>query len=297
MVELSAVPRRSTTGVVFSLVVHLIMGVGVAGFVPGRAVQRHGPAERVVAHLTFDPDEMRTLLNRSAPEPSEIALPAPVPAPSRTPASPVSSPPAAEPEPAPAVPVAAAVAALNTSTLPPALMQPSQQVQPSFTPPAEVRPREVVGTFDERHDSAARRPVEAPARAVVAAGFGSAEPARPVAGDRSSVRSAGFDARAAAPVPVVAQRQPIDTPVAIVFKPEPRYTDEAKALRIEGQVVLDVEFTATGEVRVLAVLAGLGHGLDEAAARATEQIRFRPARAAGSAVDFRAIVHVQFRLS
>lgn len=292
MVELSAVPRRSTTGVVFSLVLHLIMAVGVAAYVPARAERVPRPPERVVARLTFSPDELRAVLTSpSTPEPAEIASPA-APAHPRTPAPP----PAAALAPVPAVPVAAPVVALDTSTLPPALMQPPQPVQPSFA--AEVRPREVVGTFDARRDSAAKRPVETTARDVVAAGFGSAEPVRPVASDRgSSIRSAGFDARDAAPVPSVAAPRPIDTPVAIVFKPEPRYTDEAKALRIEGQVVLDVEFTASGEVRVLAVLAGLGHGLDEAAARAAERIRFRPARAAGSAVDFRAIVHVQFRLS
>ena len=296
MVELSAVPRRSATGVVLSLVFHLIMAAGVAGYVPARAERARRPAERLAAHLTFSPDELRAVLNApSAFEPAGNASPDLPPSPLRPPAP--ASRPTAAPEPAPAVPVAAPVAPLDVSTLPPALTEPPQPAQPSFIPPADARPREVVGAFDTRRQSG-RRPVEALARPVAAAGFGSAEPARPVAGDRSSgVRSAGFDARAAAPVPVVAQRQPIDTPVAIVFKPEPRYTDEAKALRIEGEVVLDVEFAATGEARVLAVLTGLGHGLDEAAARATEQIRFRPARAAGSAVDFRTVVHVQFRLS
>ena len=150
--------------------------------------------------------------------------------------------------------------------------------------------------FDERRDSAVR-PADTRIRPVAAAGFSSAEPARAPAAEKGSVRPAGFDVRAAPAEVPLAPRQPIDTPVAIVFKPEPLYTDEAKALRIEGQVVLDVEFAATGEVRVLAVVRGLGHGLDEAAARAAAQIRFKPAKAGGNPVDFRTTVHVQFRLS
>jgi TonB family protein len=83
----------------------------------------------------------------------------------------------------------------------------------------------------------------------------------------------------------------------VLFKPVPVYTDEARARRIEGDVILDVEFTATGTVRVIGVVKGLGFGLDEMARRATEQIRFRPATSAGTAVDFRARLTVVFRLT
>ena len=90
---------------------------------------------------------------------------------------------------------------------------------------------------------------------------------------------------------------PIDRPVEIAFKPTPEYTDEARSARIEGTVSLELEFTAAGDVRVLRVVRGLGHGLDEAAQRAALRMRFKPAQSAGRPVDSRATVHITFRLS
>jgi TonB family protein len=132
---------------------------------------------------------------------------------------------------------------------------------------------------------------------VKTAGFGSGAPAarRVVDGE---VLTAGFDQRASAPRPAVATAtKPADRPVEIVFKPTPEYTDEARSARIEGTVSLELEFTAAGEVRVLRVVRGLGHGLDEAAQRAALRMRFTPAQSDGRAVDSRATVHITFRLS
>jgi TonB family protein len=56
-------------------------------------------------------------------------------------------------------------------------------------------------------------------------------------------------------------------------------------------------FTATGQVRVLRLLRGLGYGLDEAAMRAAEKIRFSPAQQEGRAVDSTATLHIVFQLS
>ena len=128
-------------------------------------------------------------------------------------------------------------------------------------------------------------------------GFGSEAPApRRVA--NGEVQTAGFDQRASAPAqPSVAATKPIDRPVEIVFKPTPEYTDEARSARIEGTVSLELEFTAAGDVRVLRVVRGLGHGLDEAAQRAALRIRFKPAQSDGRPVDSRATVHITFRLS
>jgi hypothetical protein len=49
--------------------------------------------------------------------------------------------------------------------------------------------------------------------------------------------------------------------------------------------------------RVLRVVQGLGYGLDEAAEQAAKRIRFKPAQADGRAVDYRATVHITFRIS
>ena len=88
-----------------------------------------------------------------------------------------------------------------------------------------------------------------------------------------------------------------DAPVALLSKPTPSYTLEARQRKIEGDVEVDVEFTATGQVHVLRVVQGLGYGLDEAAVKAAEQIRFAPARRDGQPVDARGRLRIVFRLS
>lgn len=136
--------------------------------------------------------------------------------------------------------------------------------------------------------------------AVTTGGFGSAAPApRRAANGSGEVQTAGFDQRASAPAQssVAAVTRPVDRPVEIIFKPTPEYTDEARSARIEGTVSLELEFTAAGDVRVLRVVRGLGHGLDEAAQRAALRIRFKPARSDAGPVDSRATVHITFRLS
>src|ERR1700685_3629525 len=87
------------------------------------------------------------------------------------------------------------------------------------------------------------------------------------------------------------------TPIEILFKPKPAYTDDGRAKKIEGDVVLQVLFTASGEVKVLSVVQGLGHGLDESAQTAARQIRFRPAQQDGQPVDLTANVRIVFALA
>ncbi len=132
--------------------------------------------------------------------------------------------------------------------------------------------------------------------AVTTGGFGSGARA-PRTTNKGEVQTAGFDQRAAAQPTVAAATKPIGRPVEIVFKPTPEYTDEARSARIEGTVSLELEFTAAGDVRVLRVVRGLGHGLDEAAQQAALRIRFKPAESDGGPVDSRATVHITFRLS
>lgn len=87
------------------------------------------------------------------------------------------------------------------------------------------------------------------------------------------------------------------TPVEITFKPNPIYTDEARNLKLEGEVLLEMSFTANGTLHVNRVVKGLGHGLDEAAIAAANKIRFKPALRAGQPVDSTAVVHVVFQLA
>jgi TonB family protein len=144
--------------------------------------------------------------------------------------------------------------------------------------------------------SAAASPRGTVKGAVTTGGFSSVASA-PRETASGEVQTAGFDQRAAAQPVVAAVTKPVDQPVEIVFKPTPEYTDEARSARIEGTVSLELEFTAAGDVRVLRVVRGLGHGLDEAAQRAALRMRFKPAQSDGRPVDSRATVHITFRLS
>jgi TonB family protein len=90
---------------------------------------------------------------------------------------------------------------------------------------------------------------------------------------------------------------PPQIPVEILFKPRPDYTEEARKAKLEGEVLVRVLFSATGGVRVLDVVRGLGHGLDENAVRAVQQIKFRPAQRDGQPVDATATVHIVFQLA
>ena len=87
------------------------------------------------------------------------------------------------------------------------------------------------------------------------------------------------------------------TPVEITYKPKPIYTDEARQMKLEGEVLLEVSFGANGSLHVNRVVRGLGHGLDEAAVNAANKMRFKPALRSGQAVDSTAIVHVVFQIA
>jgi TonB family protein len=126
----------------------------------------------------------------------------------------------------------------------------------------------------------------------------------PARASGAAVRSGGFDpgAGAAGGAQASLQRREtakasLDTEVEILTKPKPVYTEEARRLRIEGDVVLRVTFGASGTLVVLGVVEGLGHGLDAAAMEAARKITFTPARRNGQPVDHTATLRVVFRLA
>lgn len=143
------------------------------------------------------------------------------------------------------------------------------------------------------------------ARAVVAsAGFGDGVAVGGGGNGRGAagqvVREAGF--ADSAPVKTVAatakaEAPPAQQPVQIEYKPTPAYTTEARQMHIEGDVLVEVTFTADGRVHVKRVVRGLGHGLDEQAVKAAEQIRFKPAMRGGSPVDSTAVLHIVFQIA
>ncbi len=140
-------------------------------------------------------------------------------------------------------------------------------------------------------------------RGVVAStGFGSgaAVGSSTVPNTRGTVREGAFgdaDVVPSQPKPKAATPVVNTLPVEITYKPRPVYTDEGRQLKIEGEVLLQVVFTAEGQIRIVKVVRGLGHGLDESAVRAAEKIQFKPALKDGHPADFQAILHIEFALA
>ena len=140
---------------------------------------------------------------------------------------------------------------------------------------------------------------------VASSGFGNGvATSTPGTGGRATqvTQSAGFsDSQAAATAPQAVRKAALKAPdmtgVEILHKPTPEYTEEARKLRIEGEVLLDVVFAANGELQIVKVVRGLGHGLDEAAVRAAERVRFKPATKEGRPVDSKATLHIVFQLA
>lgn len=93
------------------------------------------------------------------------------------------------------------------------------------------------------------------------------------------------------------EQKPQLQPVEILFKPRPAYTAEARRRKVEGEVLLDVVFAASGALRINRVVKGLGYGLDDNALVAAQHIQFRPARRDGQPYDYAALVHIVFELS
>lgn len=119
-------------------------------------------------------------------------------------------------------------------------------------------------------------------------------------GRGATVQTAGFSAQQfsqGAARPQAADIGPATTPVEIISKPNPVYTDEARQLRLQGEVLLEVSFGANGQLHVNRVVRGLGHGLDEAAISAANKMRFKPAQHYNQPIDSTAIVHVVFQLA
>jgi TonB family protein len=116
----------------------------------------------------------------------------------------------------------------------------------------------------------------------------------------AGVQSSGFGSQQIAQNTPHIQRVdsgPPTTSVEITYKPNPAYTDEARNLKLEGEVLLEVEFLASGQLHVNRVVRGMGHGLDETAVAAANKMRFKPAMRNGQATDSTAIVHVVFQLA
>jgi len=171
-----------------------------------------------------------------------------------------------------------------------AVMEPARRTLPKVG--------SAVGSFDSAH--AAEAGVARAIGITRSGGFSDASASSSSGARRGPVTSGAFgdttvDKSAAAPKQMPAA--PRFTPVEIVSKPKPAYTDAARLKKVEGEVLLEMQFSASGEARILRLVRGLGYGLDENAVAAALGIRFRPATRDGAAVDSAAVVHIVFQLA
>jgi TonB family protein len=138
---------------------------------------------------------------------------------------------------------------------------------------------------------------------VASSGFGNgtATPDTRPRASASTVQSSGF-ASADVPAPPTVRSRPAEAtakvfPAEILSKPTPIYTQEARSLKIEGEVLLEVVLQASGSLRVVRVVHGLGHGLDDNAVKAAQQIHFKPAMRDGQPADSTVVLHIIFQLA
>jgi TonB family protein len=87
----------------------------------------------------------------------------------------------------------------------------------------------------------------------------------------------------------------VTSPV-LISKVEPQYSEEARAAKYQGSVLLNVVIDAQGRPSDVSVLHALGLGLDEQAIEAVKQWRFEPGKRAGTPVPVMAQIEVNFRM-
>lgn len=74
------------------------------------------------------------------------------------------------------------------------------------------------------------------------------------------------------------------------------YTDEARAAKLEGKIVLLIEITSAGRVENVVVLREMGKGMDESAVQAIKRWKFSPATKDGRPVAVMVTVEMNFSL-
>lgn len=241
--------------------------------VPTPVPENHAPQPQLprpvlAAKLEPAPDALR--LPAPQPQPKPKVEDAPVP---EVKIAPKKMEPVATP--APAMPRGVKTNLFSTgSSAPQTIERPAQQVQtggfgdPNGVPARTTQTRPVniaqAGGFDlptgpgYGNGTGGANGV----RGVVAStGFGGGVAVgSPHASSQGVVKQAGFG-DADVPAPPTVQSRPAAQavriiPAEIISKPVPAYTQEARAKRIEGEVLLEVVFEATGKLRVLRVVRG-----------------------------------------
>ena len=82
----------------------------------------------------------------------------------------------------------------------------------------------------------------------------------------------------------------------VLYKIEPSYSPEARAVKAQGTVVVSVMIGTNGKAADVQLRKGVGYGLDEQALDAITQWTFQPGTRDGMAVPVQASIEVNFRL-
>ncbi len=87
----------------------------------------------------------------------------------------------------------------------------------------------------------------------------------------------------------------VSAPV-LLSKVEPEYTEEARAAKYQGTVLLYIEVGPDGHAHNMKVVRSLGLGLDQKAIEAVSKWNFKPGQKEGQPVAVKATIEVNFRL-
>jgi protein TonB len=189
--------------------------------------------------------------------------------------------------------------------------KPPEPAKVDPTPPEPIKPARSLG------HRAAPAPAEAPAPPKAAdtpaafdalpdfgvsltggvQGTGIALPAS--GGGRTQERTVEKVFRKAAPVAAALPSDGCDEPPAkpkSILVVQPGYTEDALAAAVEGKVRVQLTVDATGKVIDVRLIAGLGHGLDEAALAAARRATFEPALHCGKPTQATFTIAMRFKL-
>ena len=109
--------------------------------------------------------------------------------------------------------------------------------------------------------------------------------------------SAGPQAPSPDPLGKVYQMSDGISPPKLLAKINPNYTEDAKAAKVAGTVLLSVVIGSDGIAHDINVVKGLEEGLSEQAVIAVQQWRFQPGSLNGQPVAVKATIEVNFRLN
>jgi TonB family protein len=86
------------------------------------------------------------------------------------------------------------------------------------------------------------------------------------------------------------------TAPSLLSKVEPEYSEEARAAKLQGTVLLKVVVDTDGLAKNIQVLKSQGMGLDEQAVIAVTQWKFKPGMKDGAPVPVQAQIEINWKL-